>query len=453
MTLFNGHRRQWIQFASGLVSGLISSATVHARKSTPVKTVLVVFTGGGMSQFESWDPKPDAPAEIRGEFQSIATSTPGVRFSEHLPRTAQLAHRLCVVRSMSHDDLDHGSACYVSLTGRFHARKSSNPPILPTDFPVQGAVVKRLKPARELPFTAVHLNGPLLAPIALSAGQNAGFLGRGFDPLLIGNVLEPLPVVEGIRMRAGLPLERLESRKVLRDQLQQTAAYFADHDRRISTEQAHELLHRPAYLRAFDLRDEPARVRESYGMNRSGQACLMARRLVEAEVPWVNLFFNHGIRGQDTSTQADDYGWDTHNDIFDSLKTQLLPRFDLAFSALIDDLHHRELLEQTLVVCMGEFGRAPKVAIEANFAGNSPGRKHWGQCYSIVLAGGGVKPGFVYGSSDRMGAYPSEKPVSPPDITATMYHALGIDPTSHFDDLANRPNIVSTGTPLKELFL
>jgi hypothetical protein len=179
----------------------------------------------------------------------------------------------------------------------------------------------------------------------------------------------------------------------------------------------------------------------------------MARRLVEAGVPWITVFFNHGIRGQDDyPNDTDEYGWDTHNDIFYALKNHLLPRFDYSASALLEDLHQRGLLATTLVVVMGEFGRAPLVALEKNFAGSSPGRKHWGACYSVVLAGAGIVPGAIFGSSDRHAAYPQTEPTTPGDLSATMFHALGIPAEAHYTDLTNRPYRAITGNPVTKLF-
>jgi hypothetical protein len=198
---------------------------------------------------------------------------------------------------------------------------------------------------------------------------------------------------------------------------------------------------------------ESAQVRDRYGRTRGGQACLLARRLVEAGVPWITVFFNHNIRGQDDHPElADEYGWDTHNDIFATMRDHLLPSFDHGFSALLEDLDARGLLTETLVVCMGEFGRAPLVAVEKTFKGSSPGRKHWAQCYSIVLAGAGIRRGAVYGASDRYAAYPQSNPISPGDLAATLFHALGIAADTHFTDLTNRPHRATTGNPVTGLF-
>jgi hypothetical protein len=439
------------------IPALFGTGFARAREKAPggaapgfgrAESVLVVFTSGGQSQFESWDPKPNAPEEIRGEFASIPTSVPGLRVCEHLPRMAKLAHRYAVLRSMTHDDLDHGSACYLALTGQFHPRKSSNPPPRPTDFPALGAVLKRYRPAKQFPHTAVHVNGPLLTPKEEGPGQFGGFLGRSYEPAELGNVTEADRLLHTLDLPSDVNPHRLAERRELLGKLDPTAT--ADH----LTRQAFELVNAPHVRTALDLEREPERLRDRYGRHRSGQACLMARRLVEAGVPWITVFFNHGIRGQDYHPEdTDEYGWDTHNDIFDSLKTHLLPRFDHSVSALLEDLHQRGLLETTLVVIMGEFGRAPLVAIESKFAGQgAPGRKHWAACYSVVLAGAGVIPGAVFGSSDRHAAYPQAEPTTPGDLAATMFHALGIPADAHYTDLNSRPYRMSTGNPVTKLF-
>jgi hypothetical protein len=435
-----------------LAVGLSALVAAKARANKPsttkprAKSVLVVFAPGGQSQFETWDPKPNAPEEIRGAFGSIATKTPGVRICEHLPEVAKRSDKFAIVRSMMHDDVDHGSACYLALTGQFHPRKSSNPTVSPSDFPTLGAIVQRVKPGDQFPRSAVHLNGPVLLPELTGPGNSAGFLGRGFDPLTIGDPENADEFVGGLTLPEEVSKQRLDTRRELLGKMQR-----GTQDDTVRT--AFDLLNTKRVREAFDLSREPEKVRDAYGRHRSGQSCLLARRLVEAGVPWVTAFFNHTIRGQDKHpTTTDEYGWDTHNDIFTAMKDHLLPRFDKTFSVLLDDLHARGLLKDTLVVCMGEFGRAPRVALEKNFDGTTPGRKHWAGCYSVVLAGAGITGGAVYGASDRHAAYPQSHPVSPGDLTATMFDALGIDPAGHYTDLADRPYRVATGEPIHTLF-
>lgn len=457
-------RREWLRI--GGLAGLGALASGAAVRADGVgqgpgfgraRSVLVIFTGGGMSQLDTWDPKPDAPAEIRGEFRSMATATPGTRLCEHLPRLARLADRYALVRSMSHDDFDHGSASYLALTGQFHPRKSSNPPPTVNDFPTLGAVLRRVRPTDRFPYTAVHLNGPVLTPLEAGPGQFGGFLGRAHEPLVLGDVADRGRTMPGLEPQPDLPTVRLEARHTLLQAVDQQAAAWNRDARLLERDQLHrralEFLASPRYRQVFDLTREPDRVRERYGPNRSGQACLLARRLVEVGVPWVTVMWNHMIRGQDmTPTPEDEYGWDTHNDIFPTLRDHLLPRLDLNLSALLEDLQQRGLLDHTLVVCVGEFGRAPRVALEPGFAGSIPGRKHWASVYTVLVAGAGVPGGLVVGSSDRIGAFPRTPPFSPCDLAATLFAALGIDPTGHYHDLAARPYAVSSGRPITDLY-
>ena len=224
-------------------------------------------------------------------------------------------------------------------------------------------------------------------------------------------------------------------------------------DKNVLYQQAFDMLARQNAREAFDLSKEPEALRDRYGRNRSGQACLLARRLVEAGVPLVTVIWSHNNRGQDMDpTNTDLYGWDTHNDIFDGLQNHLLPRFDQGFSALIEDLDQRGLLDTTLVVCMGEFGRAPLVALEKNFIGATPGRKHWSWVYSIALAGAGVQRGSVVGESDSRGAYPRTEAYGPWDVMATMFSSLGIDPHQHYFDPVNRPIQICDGRVMKAIY-
>lgn len=441
------NRRDWLTLGLGALA-----APAFANKSAVkprAKRVLVVFTPGGVSQLETFDPKPNAPEEVRGAFGTIPTAVPGLRFGEHLPKLAKLADKFAVVRSVSHDDLDHGSACYLSLTGQFHSRKSSNPAVSPTDFPTLGAIVQRLRPSDTFPRSAVYLNGPVLLPEIPGPGNNGGFLGRGCDPLTVADPTEAKQFAEGLALPTEVGLDRLDSR---RDLLAKLDTKPTDAGYRESARAAFDLLHTKRVREAFDLDRESEKTRDAYGRHRSGQSCLLARRLVEAGVPWVTAFFNHTIRGQDKSEQTDEYGWDTHNDIFVSLKEHLLPRLDQTFSTMLLDMDARGLLKDTLVCCLGEFGRAPKVALEKNFAGTAPGRKHWGGCYSVLFAGAGVTGGAVIGSSDKQGAYPQADPLTPGDLFATLFHAIGVDPAGHYTDLADRPYRVATGEPIHTLF-
>jgi hypothetical protein len=461
-------RREWLRIGGLAGLSLTGAFTPSAHGKAPpssaasgfgkAKSVILLYTSGGQSQLDTWDPKPAAPAEIRGEFQSIPTAVPGVRFCEHMPRLAQAAKLFTVVRSVQHEDGDHGSATYLTLTGQYHQRRSGNPPVnLAEDLPTYGAILQRVRPDRQLPFSAVHVNGPVLAPVTAAPGQFAGRLGGGNEPCLIGDPMEKADTVLALGEQADLPPVRQDGRRSLLEAIDRYAAVLPQNQALMEMNahyrQAYAFLSSRRGRLAFDLDREPAAVRERYGLHRSGQACLLARRLVEAGVPWITVMWNHMIRGQDRAgAETDIYGWDTHNDIFGTLKNHLLPRFDESFAALLWDLDQRGLLEHTLVVCMGEFGRHPQVALEPGFAGNAPGRKHWPACYSVAAAGAGVRRGATFGASDRSGAYPHANPVGPWDLAATMFHALGVDPASHYEDLSRRPFPITIGQPILGLF-
>jgi hypothetical protein len=457
------HRRDWLQWASGgVLSGFAASASGFAVNSAQprgfgrAKAVIVVFANGGQSQLETWDPKPNAPKETRGEFGAIATAVPGTFVSEHLPRIAKLADRYTILRTMSHEDLDHGSAFYLSMTGHYHKRRSSNPPPDSMDLPSYGSVLERLRPNQRFLQTSIHVNAPAITPTTPAPGQFGGVLGRDYDPMIVGNVIAEPVVIPGLVPQDALPQVRLETRKNLLELLEN--AYGQPEGSKLGGmnalyAQAFDMLSTPATRRAFDLAAEPEKLRERYGRNRSGQALLLARRLVEAGVPLITVYQTNCNRGQDLKPdETDAYGWDTHNDIFYALREHLLPRFDLGLSALLEDLDERGLLDETLVVCLGEFGRAPRVAFEANFKGASPGRKHWAACYSVMLAGAGIKRGAVVGTSDDSAAYPRSEKFGPWDLTATIFSALGLDPSSHFTDALGRPFPISTGRPIEAVY-
>lgn len=458
-------RRRWLTLgvggSLGWALGNRSSAAEQAAKRAngfgKAKSVILVFANGGQSQIDTWDPKPNAPLDVRGDFRPISTAVPGMHFCEHMPRIARVADRLAVVRSMSHEDLDHGSAAYLALTGNYHAQRSANPRPAPNDMPTYGAVLRRVRTSGRWEYDAVHLNGPAVLPILPGPGQNGGLLGRAFEPLLVGDVRDAAGAIPGLDIQAELPPVRLNDRLSLKQILDQCVGGLESELRVLDMNRlytrAYEMLASPQTRTAFDLSGEPAAVRERYGLDRSGQALLLARRLVEAGVPFINVIWNHCNRGQDlNANDLDVCGWDTHNDIFDVLGRCLLPRFDQSFSALIEDLDERGLLDETLVVCLGEFGRAPRIALEKKFAGATPGRKHWASVYSIALAGAGVHRGATVGASDRMGAEPSTERYGPWDVAATMFHALGIDPRGHYPDSLDRPFPIALGRPMEALY-
>lgn len=447
--------RQRVALGKERVGTLASPSFKGSAGFGRAKSVLVVIASGGQSQLETWDPRPEAPSQVRGAFGAISTSVPGTILCDRLPMLSRLADRYAIVKSMSHEDLDHGSALYLALTGVYHSRLSSNPPPRETDHPFYGCVLEQQRPASTFLRSSVILNGPALVPFEPSPGQYAGLLGRQYDSLMIGDMTADRPALPGLEQLDDVDGRRQVKRQRLLSDLQRLRVSSSSRTADMETiyQQAFGMLDRPAARQALDLNAESARVRDRYGRHRPGQACLLGRRLVEAGVPLVTVVWNHSNRGQDRDPDdLDQHGWDTHNDIFDVMGKSLLPRFDQSFSALLEDLDQRGLLDTTLVICMGEFGRAPLVALERNFAGATPGRKHWAAVYSIVLAGAGVRGGSVIGAADRHAAYPISAKYGPWDVTATIFHALGIDPSGHFHDSANRPYSISSGQPIAALY-
>jgi hypothetical protein len=457
-------RQEFLQIGglSALTGGLIALRGIAGERAEragfegvhSAKSVIVVFANGGQSQLDMWDPKPAAPLEIRGEFNAISTSVPGTLLGEHLPRLAGLTDKFTLIRTMSHADLDHGSAAYLTLTGQYHARITSNPAPTPNDLPSLLSVYQRVRPETGAIAGAVQVNGPVIvAPQDIAPGQFGGLIGRDFDPMFVGDVNTQAVAVPGLVPQPELPSVRLRKRERLLAAIDRTLmehdirTKFSDTQRQY--ERAFELLADPRTRQAFDLSQEPEALRRRYGRHRSGQACLLARRLAAAGVPLITVVWNQQSRGQDKFPDDDEaYGWDTHNDIFDVLKNRLLPRFDQSFSALLEDLEGQGMLADTLVICLSEFGRAPLVALEPKFAGASPGRKHWAAAYSIVMAGAGVSRGKVVGKTDRGGGYPASESYGPWDVAATLLAALGVSPTEHYRDPLNRPFPVSIGKPI-----
>ena len=379
---------------------------------------ILIYHYGGPSHLDVWDLKPDAPPEVRGEFKPIATSAPGVFITEHLPRLAALAHRYAVVRSVTHRDNDHAIGAYLALTGYSHPKHDIlgiEPPASPQDMPSLGSVLSKVRPADRPVFSYVTLGDLRHFGNNDSMGQNAGCLGRVYDPFTVPfarpitgaldfGVTSVLGRADGERM--GVRRRLLEDMTRAGPALEATSALRNLDD---CTGKAYALLASPACRDAFDVAREPDRLRDAYGPGPLGQNCLLARRLVEAGVPLVTVY-SFGNRD-----------WDTHGSNFPTLKNTLLPPEDQGVSGLLEDLSGRGLLDETLVVWMSEMGRTPRI-------NNGGGRDHWSFCYSIVMAGGGVRGGQVYGSSDRTAAYPSTNPVGPADVAATIYHCLGSIP-------------------------
>jgi hypothetical protein len=402
---------------------------------------ILLFLNGGPSHLDMWDMKPEAPREIRGEFKPIATSLPGVQFGEHLPKMSRWMHEMTLVRSMHHGvNNAHAAAVYCGLTG--HDRGENGGGAKPTDYPAIGSVVGMMRPPRDavVPFvsmpyvTAEGKGGPP------QPGFFGGWLGRTYDPLFV--LRDPNAPGFGmpeLSLDAALAGDRMATRRRLNHVLDDGSPYLREarplQDMTGFQAKAFDLLTSPAMQRAFQLDKEPLPVREAYGRNIYGQSTLLARRLIEA-----------GSRVACISWAPDaNATWDTHGGNFAKLKNELLPQLDAAVSSLLGDLQGRGMLERTLVAVMGEFGRSPKVNPGA-------GRDHWNFCYSLVLAGGGIKKGYVHGASDKIGALPSSNPVTPADLIGTLYHCLGIPHDLELQDRLHRPyQLVPWGNPIREL--
>jgi hypothetical protein len=421
--------------------GLLGATAWSAPSAQPNRSCILVYLLGGPPHLDTFDLKPPAPAEVRGPFQPIATSLNGLRICEHLPRLAKLAHRYSLLRSVSYPNNDHPFMIYYTLTGRISPVPLGENTVLPpsrTDYPHLGAVVAKFAHRRrELPgYVAIPEVRVRMAAMPVSGGGRAGFLGPANDPLAIND--DPLRPLPALGLPADVSSSRFGQRQALLAELSgargSRSRLIEEHEE--FRRSASRLVQTTAKQDLFDLEREPQRLRERYGIHRFGQSLLLARRLSEAGVSLSAVHFNY-------MSKCD--GWDTHSKNFECLKGELLPLLDQSLSALLEDLHQRGRLDDTLVVCMGEFGRTPKIN------GNA-GRDHWGHCASVLLAGGGVQGGRVIGSSDQQGAYPRDWPFDPTDVQATIYHSLGLDPQQEMRDQLARPLPLSTGKVIQQLF-
>lgn len=410
------------------------------------KNVIYLWLQGGPPQHETFDPKPDAPAEIRGEFKPIATNVPGIQFSELLPRTAAIADKLAVVRSLTtHSDI-HDSSGYWILTGYKYTGTQSRQ-ISPTDWPYFGSIVKMLKPSKELPsYTSVWLPDVMrLNDNVQPAGQTGGFVGKRWDPeRVIGDPSQATFQIEGLALPPEIPPLRLGGRQSLLSQVENYFNYLErgpalnQYDRQMR--EAFGVLTSSKARQAFDIRSEPQKVRDRYGRHKWGQCVLLARRLIEAGARLVHVNWPR----EPGDTAVNNPLWDTHTQNADRLQDVLCPMFDVTFTALIEDLAQRGLLSETLVVVIGEFGRTPKINRDG-------GRDHWGHVFSFALAGAGISGAQVYGSSDKIGGYPKSGKLEPQDLTATIFHLLGIGHDAMFPHPTGRPIKVTEGEPIYPL--
>ncbi len=402
-------------------------------RAARAKSVLLVYAQGGISHHDSFDPKPAAPAEIRGEFQTIATRLPGVRFSDQVPRLADCANRYTLIRSLWHRETDHGVGSYFVLRGYTQPDPTfDRPENQLRAHPNIGSQVARLIGSRcpMPPYIVV----PGLSYLATVNYYTAGWLGRRYDPFVLRADPNQLNhKAEGLVPLFAIDPQVLQNRLALLETLDNVRREFetssAVQGMSVHRQQAYELLLSGAARQAFDLRRESPETCDAYGRTRLGQSCLLARRLVEAGVPFVTV---------------DDDGWDHHGGIFPSLRRSL-PVLDQAFSALLSDLDQRGLLETTLVLLLTEFGRTPVI-------NKSAGRDHWPRVFSVIVAGAGIRGGQVLGASDRLGGEPAERPITPKDLAATMYSFLGIDPYSDYASTQGRPlRVLDEGETIREL--
>ena len=460
-------RRRLLHFGAGGALGLSLGGLWRAEGARPapvatrqpIRACILVFYYGGPSHIDTFDLKPAAPAEVRGEFKPISTTVPGLHVCEHLPRLARLMHKVALVRSMHHAARLHDSAAIHALTGRpleGPDRELFAPQ--PQFYPCHGSAVAHLRRTsrRDVPFASLPFTFHNVHDVPCQGG---GFLGAASDPLRIEiDPAERRYRAEMLRRPDGISRPRsIERRRLL------TALETMDRNRtapgwRGLCERAYRLLDSEAIRLALDIRREPPLVRERYGFDRDpvavgegggggngaemgvarqmrGQNLLLARRLVEAGVPFVNV---HDFKQQGQN-------WDAHFKGANQHRRFLLPIADRSLSALIEDLDARGLLDSTLVVAMGEFGRTPKINRDG-------GRDHWPDCYTVLLAGGGVQGGAVFGASDRIGAYPASDPVTPGDLAATIFWRFGLNPAAEIHDQGGRPHRLAEGRPLLRLF-
>lgn len=447
-------RRRMLQVGGLTPLGLTWPMLCQARGTQPAaegtsatfgraKRVIMLFMWGGPAHQDTWDLKPDGPAKLRGEFLPIATRTPGMHISEHFPRIAGQSDKLAIIRSVGQEDNNHSTGAHAGLTGRRHEVKAENFGARDTDFPHYGSVLSKLRPVSgglpsfvALPDVIATTNG------TITPGQFAGMLGRRYDPFHITDHPDEAEFsISTLKFPQGLNNQRMRRRRGLLEQID-GAARLAERSGVAQSlgafyQQALDMVLSGTARQAFDLSRVSDEERNRYGWHTFGQSTLLARRLIEAGVQLVTVYWHREKKTVDSS-------WDTHSLNFQELRNRLMPSVDRPIAALLQDLEDRGLLDETLVVWNSEFGRTPKIN------GNA-GRDHWGPCNSVVMAGGGVPGGQVFGASDAAAAYPARDKVTQDDIAATMYHLLGFEPETLVHDRLGRPFPVALGQPIHRL--
>ncbi len=444
-----------------------AAAPVSASQSVPpgkARTTILFFLSGGASHIDMWDMKPAAPAEYRGPFQPIQTSAPGISLSEHLPLLSQQAHHLALLNSVggSVSTNDHHAGYYYNLTGhqpdQTFLTLGNNRKPYHDDWPAMGAVVAAKRPQHAELTNAITIPHTEGAPAYTRPGQFAARLGTQYDALFVNGSREtPLTFqAPAIALDADVSAARLRDRASMLRSLDAARRDFSGGSAARSwtaqQERAFTLLTSQRTTAAFDVSQEPDSVLDRYGRGINGTSLILARRLAEAGVPFITVFWMGDTKQADQRKCASGGGWDTHGNNFNCLKDWLLPEFDRGFSALISDLQERGMLDETLLLVTSEMGRKPRIGDPRSGGPSGAGRDHWTHCLTDVMAGGGIRGGQVFGSSDRYAEYPEEKPVSPSDVTRTVYHAMGIEDLTAFDN-QNRPyQLLDAGEPLLDLF-
>lgn len=452
MNLHQWNRRSLLRVGGAGMLGLATPKILRASDQPSAikpkaKSVIFLFQWGGPSQLDTFDMKPDAPSTVRSPYRAINSSADGIQVCELMPEMAKRMHHVSLIRTMTHTMKNHASAGYYALSG--HEPPSDDQRLRDSFdlYPAMGSVVDHLAPNRNGMPTFVSYPHVIRDGSVVPA-QHASFLGKNHDPLFFQeDPNSPNFSLPELSLPQGLSIERMHRRRELQQLVDQQARMldYSVEARGFDEyyQRAISMLTSDKVRAAFNLTDESAATRESYGHTSYGQSCLLARRLVESGVKFVTVYFSNSIGGR----RVNDGGWDTHGfdntRMYNIVDKYQLPITDQTLPTLLDDLEQRGLLDETLVVWMGEFGRTPEI-------NKNESRDHWPQCYTALLAGGGVKGGYVYGKSDERAKFPSEKPVKPEDLAATIYRLLGIDPATEIYDLNDRPLIIG-GDPIRDI--
>jgi hypothetical protein len=422
------------------------------------KSVIMIFLQGGPSHIDIWDPKPDAPSNVRGEFKPIKSNVSGIWLSETMPLLAKQMDKATLIRSLSYTPaglFNHTAAIYQMMTGYTPDRVSPSGQLEPptaSDFPHAGSQISRLKPIKEAMLPFVMLPRPLQESGVIGKGGTAGFLGPAYDPYYFYQDPANEVNLTDLALRKDVSNDRFARRAKLRDQVN---AQMPEIEKAVSNyaldsyyQKAFDLILSGRAREAFDLTKESDKVRDRYGRHTFGQGLLMARRLIEAGTRFVQMNWPSVANGDPLTT-----AWDTHASNFGPLRNLHCPKLDSGLSALLEDMDQRGLLKETLVIAVGEFGRSPRLGVSTSGNTNSPdGRDHWPYCYTGLVAGAGIRRGALYGKSDATASSPVENPVHPTQLLATIYHALGINPHTMVMNHLNQPRELVQSEPIPALF-